>query len=272
MTLIEHLRAALPVNLVRDRTLLLQLVRREVEARYRGSFFGILWSLATPVLMLAVFTFVFSTVFTVRWGVEAPDRAHFALMLFPGMVLNAFFAEVLTRAPTMIVANPNYVKKIVFPLDLLPAVAVGSALVQALLGLLVLAVFQLVLRGSIPATGAWVPAVLAPFVVVLLGLGWLLASLGVYVRDLGHVTGVAATVLMFMSPVFYPVEALPPEWRSVVHLSPLTLPIEQTRAVLLLGREPDFAALGTYTLAAIVFAATSFYWFQRTRKGFADVL
>jgi lipopolysaccharide transport system permease protein len=272
MTPVEHLRAAIPIALFRHRPLLLQLIRREIESRYRGSMLGVLWSFVTPVLMLAVFTFVFSTVFQAKWGNDVGDRAHFALMLFPGMVLYAFFSEIITRAPGLIVANPNYVKKIVFPLELLSAIAVGSALFQACMGLLVVAAFAVALNGSLPGTAWSLPLVLAPFVIMLVGLGWLLSSLGVYLRDLGQLTGVLATGLMFLSPVFYPLEALPPAWRSWAHLNPLTLILEQTRAVLLLGQRPDVAALAVYAVGATTFAAAALYWFQRSRKGFADVL
>jgi lipopolysaccharide transport system permease protein len=272
MTLSQHLQFAMPRALFRHRDLLLQLVKREVEARYRGSVLGLLWSFAIPLLMLAVFTFVFSAVFQMRWGKETGDRAEFALMLFPGMVLHGLFAEVLGRAPGLIVSNPNYVKKIIFPLEILPAVAVGSALFQAVVGLLAVVAFQLFLRGSIPLTILWTPVVLAPFVVLLLGVAWLLSSLGVYLRDLAQLSGVVATILMFMSPVFYPIDALPVAWRGWVYASPLTLILEQTRGAMLLGRAPDPASLAAYAFACTLFAGLALYWFNRTRKGFADVL
>jgi lipopolysaccharide transport system permease protein len=268
----QHLRIAVPTGLIKHRELINQMVRREIEARYRGSVLGVLWSFATPLLMLGIFTFVFSVVFTAKWGQQASDPTQFALMLFPGMILHGFMVEILGRAPTLIVSNANFVKKIVFPLDVLPAVAVGSALFQALIGLAVVALFKLLLTGSLPPSALWLPAVIAPFVVFLAGLAWLLSSLGVYLRDLSQVTGVLGTALMFLSPVFYPIEALPPEWRPWVHFNPLTLIIEQTRAVLVLGESPDGFALLRYTVFALVFAGCAFYWFQRSRKGFADVL
>jgi lipopolysaccharide transport system permease protein len=252
--------------------MLFELTQREIEARYRGSVLGILWSFVVPLLMLAIFTFVFSVVFKARWGQEVTDPSLFALMLFPGMVLHGLLVDVLTRSPTLVVANPNYVKRIVFPLEVLPLVAVGSALFQALVGLVAVALFKLILTGGIPATVLWLPFVVVPFVIFLAGLAWLLSSLGVYVRDLHQMTGVVSTALMFLSPVFYPVDALPQPWRPWIEFNPLTLVLEQTRAVLVFGRAPNLVALGGYSVLACAFAAASLYWFQRTRKGFADVV
>lgn len=272
MTPAEHLRAATPVAIFRHRALLLHLIVREIQARYRGSVLGVLWSFLTPLLMLGVFTFVFSTVFQSRWGQAGGDRVNFALMLFPGMVLHSLFADVVARGPTLIVTNANYVKRIIFPLDVLPVVAVGSALFQAAVGLAAVAGFQWILRGHVPITALWLPLVIAPYVLFLLGMAWMLSSLGVYLRDLTQLTGLLATVLMFLSPVFYPVDALPPKWQPWIHLSPLTLILEQTRAVLLLDETPAVLPLLSYALVAALFACSTLYWFQRTRKGFADVL
>jgi lipopolysaccharide transport system permease protein len=172
----------------------------------------------------------------------------------------------------VIVAQPNYVRKIVFPVAMLPTVAVASAGFQALIGLAVVVVFEMILTGSVPSTALWLPLILLPFVIFLFGIGWLLSSLGVYLRDIGQVTGVIATAFMFLSPVFYPVESLPPQWRGWTAFNPLTLIIEETRKVLILGTSPDFASLAAYWALAVVFAAFTLYWFQRSRKGFADVL
>jgi lipopolysaccharide transport system permease protein len=263
---------ALPIAAFRHWGLFIELARREIELRYRGSMLGVIWSLIAPVLMLAVFTFVFSTVFEARWGLATGDRSYFALMLFPGMIVYGFFAEVMGRAPGVIVAQPNYVRKIVFPVAMLPTVAVASAGFQALIGLLVVVVFKLLLTGSVPPTALWLPLVLLPFVIFLLGIGWLLGSLGVYLRDIGQVTAVIATAFMFLSPVFYPVESLPLQWRAWTTFNPLTLIIEDTRKVLILGTSPDFGSLAVYFALAVAFATFALYWFQRSRKGFADVL
>jgi lipopolysaccharide transport system permease protein len=272
MRIVEHVATALPLVIVRQRALFVEMVRREIAARYRGSMLGVFWALAAPLMMLAVFTFVFSTIFIARWGKLEGDHSMFALMLFPGIVIYGFFAEVMGRAPGVVVAQPNYVKKIVFPVEMLPAVAVASAGVQAAIGLLIVIVFKLLLTGSLPVTALWLPVVLLPFFVFLLGLAWLLAFLGVFLRDTAQVTGVIATAFMFLSPVFYPLEALPLTWRDWAAVNPLTLIIEDVRNVLIVGKAPDFAGLASYLVLAGIFASMALYGFRRFRKGFADVL
>lgn len=254
------------------RSLLRQLAWRDIVARYQGSALGLLWSLLTPLVMLAVFTFVFTVVFQVRWGTLGDNKGAFALMLFPGVIVNAFFAECINRAPGLILQHPNYVKKVVFPLEILPCVSVLSALFHFGASVVALLAFELVVLGAIPATALWLPVVIAPLLVLVLGLCWLLASLGVYLRDIPQLTALATTVLMFMSPVFYPASAIPAEFRHWLALSPMTVPIEGMRAVLIRGEAPDFTALGVYTFVAVAFYGAGLYWFQRTRRGFADVL
>jgi lipopolysaccharide transport system permease protein len=250
------------------------LIARDITGRYRGSALGIAWSLTTPLAMLAIYSFVFGSVLGTRWsgGSDQTGMAGFAIILFAGLIVFQLFAEVVTRAPTLVLSNVNYVKKVVFPLEILPIVALGSALFHLGVSLTVLIAFMLAVTGHIAPTAALLPVVLAPFVLLVLGLGWFLASLGVYLRDIGQFLGTVVTALMFLSPIFYPSSALP-EWiRPWLVLNPLTLPIEQAREVLIWGRAPDFAALGLYGLCAIGIAAAGFCWFQATRKGFADVL
>jgi lipopolysaccharide transport system permease protein len=271
---------ALAGALWRNRELIGQMARREVVGRYRGSMLGIAWSLFHPLLMLAVYTFVFSVVFPSRWGTAvagaAPEggsgRMQFAIVLFAGMIVHALFAEVLNRAPGLVVGNVNFVKKVVFPLEILPAVTAGAALFHALVSLLVLLGGVAVCTGAVPWTAVFVPLVLLPLVVLTLGFAWLLASLGVYLRDVGQTIGILTAVLMFLSPVFYPVASLPPPLRPLILVNPLTFIMEQARDVLIWGRAPDFAGLGVYLAAACFVAWAGFAWFQRTRKGFGDVL
>lgn len=265
-----------PLSLVRsivDRhELLSELVRGEIAGRYRGSVLGVLWSLASPLLLLAAFTFVFGTVFQTRWGGAAAGHGEYALLLFPGILLHGLLAEAITRAPGLVTAVPNYVKKVVFPLEFLPVVAVATALFHALVGFVVLAAALVVLRGALPLTAVALPAIVAPYVMLLLGVAWVLASLGVYLRDIAQVTGLVSMLLMFLSPVLYPVSALPEQYRAWLALNPLTLPLEETRAVLIFGRWPDWSALGVYTAIALAVAAAGYWWFQKSRKGFADVI
>jgi lipopolysaccharide transport system permease protein len=255
-------------------SLIRSLITRDITARYRGSVLGVLWSLVTPLCMLAIYSFVFGSILGTRWngGNEQAGMAGFAIILFVGLIIFHFFSEVVTRAPTLVLSNVNYVKKVVFPLEILPVVAVGSALFHLSVSLVALLTFMLWIMGHIPPTAALLPIVLAPFVLVILGLGWLFASLGVYLRDITQILGPLVTALMFLSPTFFPSSALP-EWiRPWLVLNPLTLPIEQARTVLIWGNAPDWTALGLYGLFAAAIAAAGFCWFQATRKGFADVL
>lgn len=260
------------MQLWRHRTLTGQLARREIKARYQGSALGVAWSLFTPLLMLAVFTFVFSVVFQARWGTAGDSKAAFALVLFPGMIVNALFAECINRSPGLVLQYPNYVKKVVFPLEILPCVSLLSALFHFGASIVALLAFELVTTGGVPLTALWTPVIVAPFLALILGVSWLLASLGVYLRDLAQVTGLVTTILMFMSPVFYPASALPEAYRPWLALSPLTFPIEALRDALIHGRAPQLPGLAVYSLVAASIYAAGLYWFQRTRRGFADVL
>ncbi len=258
----------------RERRLILQLIRREVVGRYRGSFMGIAWSFLYPLLMLAVYTFVFSVVFEARWPglVGEQSRIRFALLLFVGVISHGLIAEVLTRAPVLVVANANYVKKVVFPLEAFGWSLVGSAVFHVTVGIAILLAAMTVFEQPPALSVLWLPLVLLPLCFFALGIAWLLASLGVFLRDIGQVTGVLSTVMMFLSPVFYPIASLPEAYRAWVYLNPITLPIEQSRVVLFAGQAPDALALLQYYGAALAFMALGYWWFQKTRRGFADVL
>lgn len=274
MTAVRH--PSDPLSFLRtvaaQRELAYELVRHDLVGRYRGSMLGVLWSLASPLLLLAAFTFVFGTIFQSRWGSGAAGHGDYALLLFPGILLHGLMAEAVTRAPGLVTAVPNYVKKVVFPLELLAPVAVATALLHALLGFVVLAGALVVLKGGLPASAVALPVVLLPYVVLLLGVAWVLAALGVYLRDVAQVTGLVTMLLMFLSPVLYPASALPAEYRGWLWLNPLTLPLEEARGVMIEGRLPDWAALGAYSVAALAVACAGYWWFQKTRKGFADVV
>lgn len=249
------------------------MCRREVVGRYRGSMMGIAWSFFHPILMLVVYTFVFSVVFKARWGVsQGETQADFAVILFAGMIVHGFFSESLNRAPTLILANPNYVQKVVFPLEIMPWISIGSSLFHMGVSLIVLLAFNVALTGSLPWTAVLLPVVLLPLLLATLGLGWLLSALGVYIRDIGQAIGILTTVLLFLSPVFYPMSALPEKYQLWLRLNPLAYMIEWTRGVLLWGRVPDWWLWGIYALGGLLAAWLGFWWFQRTRKGFADVI
>lgn len=231
-----------------------------------------LWSLVTPVLMLGVYTFVFSGIFQARWSQNATSPADYALQLFVGLLLHGLVAECLNRSPALIVTNVSYVKRVVFPLDILPVVTLMSALFHFLIGFVVLLGFQLAFHGSLQWTLFWLPVVVLPYVVLLLGMSWMLSALGVYLRDIAQITGLLTLILMFMSPVFYPASALPERLRSIFQLNPLTLIIEQARDVVLNGIAPNLAALGAYMVLSLVVCVLGHRMFTLMKRGFADVL
>jgi lipopolysaccharide transport system permease protein len=260
------------ISFWRNRNLIKALIEREVVGRYRGSFMGILWSFFNPVFMLTVYTFVFSVVFKARWSAGSESKTEFALILFAGLIVFNLFAECVNRAPSLILSNVNYVKKVVFPLEILPWVSLGSALFHALISLSVWVIAYLILFGIPHVTVLLLPIAILPLLFLIIGLTWWLASLGVYLRDVSQFIGLITTVLMFLSPIFYPASALPEDYRHLLLLNPLTLAIEQARDILFWGKTPDIFALSTYFLVTALIAWLGFAWFQKTRKGFADVL
>lgn len=266
-----------PVTLIsclwRNRRLTLQMTKREVIGRYRGSMLGLAWSFFNPVLMLLVYTFFFAVVFKSRWGTGGTDsKTDFAVILFVGMIVHGLFSEILNRSPRLILDNANYVKKVVFPIEILPAISIGVALFHATVSLAVLLIAFLIFNGFIQWTAVFIPLVILPLVILSLGAAWFLASLGVYLRDVAQTIGLFTTVLMFLSPVFYPATSLPEAVRPWLMINPLTFIIEQAREVMIWGRLPNFQGLAVYTLCAVIIAWLGYIWFQKTRKGFADVL
>ena len=256
-----------------NRQLIWQMTRREVAGRYRGSLLGLAWSFLNPLLMLLVYTFVFSVVFKSRWGVSLNEsKADFAIILFAGMIVFSLFAEIVNRAPSLIISNVNYVKKVVFPLEILPWVALGSVLFHSLVSLVVLLLLQLIVNFSLPWTTLLFPLVLLPLVFACMGLAWFLAALGVFVRDVGQITSVFTTVFMFLSAVFYPLTALPQKYQNILQLNPLVLIIAESRNVLIFGRLPNWTSLGITLVIGFGMAIAGFWWFQKMRKGFADVI
>jgi lipopolysaccharide transport system permease protein len=259
-------------HLGRHLPLLLALTRREVAARFKGSFFGLFWALLLPLTMLAIYGFVFGVVMDARGVAESGPRGEFALYLFAGLLLHGLLAEVLNRSPHLLLHQVNFVKKVVFPVEILPLVLVLSALFQFLVGYAVLLVGVLFIHGALPLTVLWMPLVLLPFCLVLAGASWLLSAIGAYFRDIGHLMGVATTLLLFLSTVFYPATRLPLAFRPLIYLNPLSLAADELRAVSITGAAPGWQALLLYGAAALLIACAGFCVFGRLRKGFADVL
>lgn len=233
---------------------------------------GYCWSFFNPVLMLAVYTFVFGVVFKARWDNTDGTQGEFALIIFSGLIIFNLFAECFIRAPGMILHNSNYVRKIVFPLEIFPIIAIGAALFHLLISFIVWLVFYFFVMGVPPITAILLPVVLLPLILMTLGLSWLLSSLGVYLRDVSQVVGVLTTALMFLSPIFYPLASLPQSYQPIFMLNPMTATIEQARTILIYRHLPDWSLLGISTAISFLVLWAGFAWFQKTRKGFADVL
>ncbi len=250
-----------------------QFTQRDIVGRYRGSLLGLGWTIVSPLIMLAAFTLVFYGFFQLKWPVEATGSAKmdFSLQVFAGLLIFNWFAEVVNRAPGLVMDQPNLVTKVVFPLPLLPCTCVLAASFQAIISLALLLVLTALLAG---ASLAWLalPLVLLPFVLLLAGLAMWLSALGVYLRDLAPLTAVLTSILMFLSPIFYPLSQVPEKWQPLYLCNPLSLLITQLRDVVFMHQWPSATAMaGLYMLAGVVLA--SGYWlFQKLRGGFADVL
>lgn len=254
------------------RDLALQLAKRDVIGRYRGSFFGMAWSLFNPLLMLVVYTLFFTQVFQARWGAQAGGKAVFATALFVGLIVHGIVAESASKSAAVLTSNPNFVKKIVFPLEVLPWVTVLAAIFHGLLSVLILLAGVVVLGDGLHWSIFLWPLMLLPIALLSAGMAWLLSGAAVYFRDVGQIVGVLVTVLLFTSPVFFPVDMLPPTFARIIAINPLTFPIEQSRELLLWGGAMDWIRYGRYTAFVLAFAWISHALFNRAKRGFADVL
>lgn len=255
-----------------NRSLIIELAKRDVLGRYRGASFGLLWSLISPFLLLCVYTFAFGTVMGGRWPQIQAGHTHFAIILFAGLIVHGIFAECLNRSPTLIVNNSSFVKRVIFPLQILPWPMLLSALFHAAMNVVVFVVLRLAMDGQFSWTIVLLPLVLLPLVVLVMGVSWFLAAAGVYFRDIGQVTGVLSMALLFLSSAMMPIESVPESYRWIFILNPLTFIIDQARNVMLWNHFPDWQGLAMYLLTAILVAYGGRAWFAATRRGFADVL
>ena len=266
-----------PVRIVahlwKYRDLIRQLTWREVVGRYKGSFIGLGWSFIQPLIMLFVYTFVFSVIFKARWGVESDEgKATFALALFMGLITFSIFSEVANSAPSLVLGNANYVKKVVFPLEILPFVRLLSALINAVFSLGVLFVGILIFNHFIHWTTLLLPLIWLPMMMFTLGCGYFLASLGVFVRDMGAVIGVLTTMLFFLTPIFYPLSAVPEPFRIFCRVNPIAIFVEDARRVVLWGLFPDWPWFFFGMVLSVAVLIIGFVWFMKSKKAFADVI
>lgn len=250
---------------------MLELVKREFTGRYRGSFGGLFWSFAQPLFLLAVYTLAFGVVLKARWGFSG-DTKDYAFMLFLGLIIFNAFAECLKKGPVLITANPNFVKKVVFPLEILPWVMAIAAMAHAFISIAVWLVGYIFLYGTPTFMLLYFPMILAAFFPVLLGVGWLLAALGVIVRDIDQLTGLVAHALLFLTPIFFSIDAAPEVFQQILMANPLTFIVEQFRQVMFMGIAPNLKGLAVYLLLSVMFSAVSLLIFRRLRPTFADLV
>lgn len=251
--------------------LIKSLIARDINSKYNGSYIGVLWSIITPIVMLAIYTFVFSVVFKAKWGINSNSKTEFALVLFAGMIIFNLFSECIARSTSLVLQNANYVKKVVFPLEILVPICLGSALFNFSISFCVWLIAYMMFFGIPHLSLLLFPLILLPFLFFVLGLSWFLSALSVYVRDIAQFINLIITVLLFMSPVFYPVTMLPENYRHYLFINPLTYFVESFRAVIFFGHGVDQFLPYCY-IASLFVLWFGFYFFQKTRKGFADVI
>lgn len=258
--------------LARHRALILELTRREVDGRYRGASLGMLWALVSPFLMLCIYAIAFGTVLGGRWPEVRATDTPFSIVLFAGMIPYFVLAECMVRSTELVIANPSYVKRVVFPLEILPWPMIFSALFHCLMNVIVFLAMRMAMEHRFEWTVLYMPAVILPIALVGLGVAWFISSLSVYVRDLRQMMGLASMAILFLSSVMIPLATVPQKYKAIFMLNPLSFIAEQSRAVLIWGQAPDWAGLGWHVAAALAFLYAGYAWFLSTKRGFADVL
>lgn len=264
---------AMVQSLFTHRVLIFRMARRELESRFRGSRLGLSWVVLQPLLMLAVYTFAFGIVLQAKWGQDTSGSPwDYALFLFIGLLAFNVFAEVVGRAPSLMLENTGFIKNMVFPTEILPVVTIVVAFFNFAVGFVILLLLFLLQRGLPSPTTVLIVLPLVPLCLLSLGLGWFMAALGVYLRDLRQIVGILIATLMFLSPLFYPLSALPADVRPIISLNPLASIIETMRDVMFFDRMPDWQSYGVAVVISFGIAWLGYAWFIKTRKGFADVL
>jgi len=259
-------------HLRRHGMLIRQFVKRDILSRYRGSYLGVLWSLLRPLAMLTTYTIVFGYIFGAKINRPNETKLEFTLALFCGLILFDFFAECLVRAPTLVLTNPNYVTKVVFPLEILPVMAVGAAFIQLMISFIPLLLASLWAHGSLPLTALYLPVILLPLIVLCLGIAWLLASLGVFIRDVNSIVPVLLVIIMYASAIFYSISSVPPQLLPILLSNPLATVIDQARNAVLWGVPPVWGHYVLVLATSLFVMVLGYAFFMRTKSAFADVL
>lgn len=262
---------------IQDRKILGLFIARDLQARYKNSWAGLLWLVIQPIIMLSIYTLVFQHILGVKWGTQSSTSpmtsgVDFALNLYLGLVVFNIFSESLQAAPTVLRAHRHLIKKVLFPTRILPTIPVGMALCDAALGLALWLVVYVCVLGLPPLTAFYLPLVLLPLILFVMGLCWLIASLSVYMRDMTQIVRFVITGLLFLSPIFFPLQSMPMDLQSYLSFNPLAIEIDMLRGIMIEGITPDWGTyLGFLGVSAVIYLA-GYYWFELTRDGFVDVL
>lgn len=255
-----------------NRQLAAALIRREIQTRYRGSVLGMLWSILSPLVLLLTYTLVFSVFFRNQWGEGLDWPGSFTVMLFCGMIPFNFFSDVISRSPMLILGSPNYVKRVSFPVELLPIVSTAAALFNAAIGTGLLLAAVLLLKGSWPVTLPALLLIWVPLIVFTVGVSLVLAAASVFLRDLQHTVGLLLNVLFFLTPVFYPETLIPERLRFILYINPMAYVAVHSRRIAVLGVWPDLPRLALFTALCLLLLWLAASWFASVRRRFADVL
>jgi lipopolysaccharide transport system permease protein len=259
-------------TLLRNGQLYRRVLVRDIQSTFRGSALGLAWVVLIPLVLVAIYTFVFGVVLPSTWSMGTHTRLEVPLLFFTGLTVFGFFMEVVARSPNFIRENDVYVKKIVFPLEILPWVLIGTALFKFAINFALLLVFLAVVTGGVPLKVLLMPLVLAPFLLMTAGLSWLLTAVGTYVRDLQHAIQALAPIIMFISPIFYSVQQVPEPFDTLYYANPLTFVLESVRGLLFFDTVPSATGLLVFAAASLLVYAAGYAFFQRARPGFADVV
>lgn len=266
--------ASAPKLIFNNKNLFFQITKRNISARYRGSFLGLLWSFAYPLMMLCVYTFVFGFIFKARWGIPqlADNNAAFPLIMFCGLSVFNLFAEVVNTSPLLIVNNTNFVKKVIFPLEIIPISTVSTIFYYGTTWFILLLIGVLTLLPTLTWTALLLPITIIPLAIFSIGISFLISAFGVYLRDINHLANIITQILFFITPIFYPIELVPERFRWIIQINPLTYFIEETRKLFIYGEMPDLKICSILLVISLIVFQIGFFCFSKMKKGFADVL
>lgn len=260
------------LSLWSHRELFLRILSRDLQSAFRGSLLGLAWIVVIPLVLVTIYSFVFGVVLNAGWQITPRSRLEIPLIYFTGVIVFLFFMEIVTRSPNCIRDNKTYVTKIIFPVDILSWVLAGTSLVKFTVNVCLLIALLAFATGSVPSGVLMLPLLMVPFVLMAVGLSWMLAAVGAFIRDLSHALAAIMPIIMFVSPVFYPVDRVPEPFRTAYYLNPLTYMLESVRGLLFFGTPVHLGGYLAFWLASVVTFVLGYALFRRLRPGFADVV